>query len=299
MLVPVLAFVSVIMMGSAIISATTAKRRAVRRRLADLDRQFDAAATAAPKASLLTALGNIGKMFSVGSPSTSLRQELINAGFHGRSAPGVYLGAKQFMLVVGLGGCLALVYRTGMPIHLKVLIVLMGAGLMFFVPNIFVRSRRRKRTVDVRHHLPDVVDLLEICVASGMGLDMAWNSVAEEIRRVSTILADEMALTNLEMHLGAPRATAMRHMAERTQVAELSSLVALLVQSDRFGTSIRETLKTFAHSMREERTQRAQEAAEKMAVKLLFPMVLFIFPAVLIVMAGPAAIKLFEVMGTR
>jgi tight adherence protein C len=129
-----------------------------------------------------------------------------------------------------------------------------------------------------------------------MGLDMGWNAVADESRRVSDTLADEMALTNLEMHLGANRTSAMRHMVERTGVDELGSLVAVLVQSERFGTSITEALRTFAKSMREIRSQRAQECAEKMAVKLIFPMVLFIFPVTFIVVGGPAAMKLLEIM---
>ncbi len=153
------------------------------------------------------------------------------------------------------------------------------------------------RREEVRRHLPDAVDLLEISVSAGMGLDMAWNMVTDEIRRVSTTLADEMALTNLEIHLGAPRAEAMRHMAQRTGAEEISSLVAVLVQTDRFGTSVAKALENFTSSMREGRSFRAQEVAEKMAVKLLFPMVIFIFPAVLVVLAGPAVIGLFKILG--
>ena len=149
---------------------------------------------------------------------------------------------------------------------------------------------------EIRNHLPDAVDLLEICVASGMGLDMAWNQVAEQIRGVSAQLADEMALSNLEMHIGASRAEALRHMVDRTGAEDLASLVAVLIQSERFGTSISEALKTFSETMREMRSMRAEESAEKMAVKLLFPMILFIFPVVLIVVAGPAGIQIARVM---
>jgi tight adherence protein C len=187
-----------------------------------------------------------------------------------------------------------LVLATDLSLQVKVFVVLTAGAVFYFAPNYLVWLRRQSRTAEVRRHLPDGVDLLEICVSAGMGLDMAWNSVAEEIRGLSTVLADEMALTNLEMHLGAPRADAMRHMAERTGAEELSSLVALLVQSDRFGTKISDTLRTFAQTMREERGLKAQETAEKMAVKLLFPLVLFIFPAVLIVIVGPAAIALYK-----
>jgi len=144
-----------------------------------------------------------------------------------------------------------------------------------------------------------VVDLLEICVSAGMGLDTAWNSVADEIRSVSSVLGDEMALTMLEMQLGAPRTGAMRNMAERTGAQELASLVALLVQSDRFGTSIAEALRTFATSMRHSRSQRAEEAAEKTAVKLLFPLVFCIFPVMLIVTVGPSSITLWKLFNDR
>ena len=146
--------------------------------------------------------------------------------------------------------------------------------------------------------MPDAIDLLEICVSSGMGLDMAWNSVAHEIRRVSSILADEMALTNLEIHLGADRADAMRHTSDRTGADEMASLASVLVQSERFGTSIADALRTYATSMREQRSQRAEEAAEKMAVKLLIPMVVFIFPTILVVTAGPAGVKLTALFGS-
>ena len=129
-----------------------------------------------------------------------------------------------------------------------------------------------------------------------MGLDTAWNSVSEEVRGVSTALADEMALTSLQLRLGGSRSVAMRNMAERTGVDEVASLVAALVQSERFGTSISDALRTFAGSMRERRSQNAAEAAEKTAVKLLFPMVLFIFPAVFVVTVGPAAVQIYKMI---
>ena len=167
---------------------------------------------------------------------------------------------------------------------------------MFFVPNVVVYRRRLARRNEIRHHLPDVLDLLQICVTSGMGLDMAWNAVSDEIRGVCPILADEMALTNLELHLGSPRSVAMRRMADRTGAAEISSLVAVLLQSERFGTSISDALRVYATSMREKRSQQAAENAEKMAVKLLFPMVMFIFPSILVVTVGPASVTIAEMM---
>ena len=145
-------------------------------------------------------------------------------------------------------------------------------------------------------HLPDAIDLLEVCVSAGIGLDLAWNLVSDEIHRVCPMLADEMALTNLEIHLGSPQTVAMRNLAKRTGVQEISRLVAVLVQSERFGTSVADTLRTFAAAMREGRSARAEEAAERMAVAMLLPMILFIFPAVFVVVAGPAGIILAKML---
>ena len=121
-------------------------------------------------------------------------------------------------------------------------------------------------------------------------------AVSDEIRGVCPILADEMALTNIELHLGSPRSVAMRRMADRTGAEEISSLVAVLLQSERFGTSISEALRIYAISMRDKRSQQAAENAEKMAVRLLFPMVIFIFPSILVVTVGPACVTLVEMM---
>ena len=300
LLVPILVFASVMLIGAGIILARSANRTAAKKRLRELEEQFGSMGQDSDSTGVANKVGKVAKGLSLGAPSsTILKEELAKAGFHNASAPAVYMGFKHALLAVGLVIGVVLFFVEGIPLRAKIAVGLTLSAGMYFLPNIYTEIRRRKRTAAVQMHLPDMVDLLEICVASGMGLDMAWNAVADEIRRVSEILADEMALTNLEMHLGAPRAVAMRHMAERTRVAELSSLVALMIQSDRFGTSVSDTLKTFAESMRDERSLRTQEKAEKMAVKLLFPMVLCIFPAVLIVMVGPAAIRLYEVMSTK
>jgi tight adherence protein C len=131
-----------------------------------------------------------------------------------------------------------------------------------------------------------------------MGLEMAWNMVSNEIRDVGPTLADEMALVNLEVHLGAPRVEAMRHMADRTDAQEVVSLTTMIVQTERFGTSIADALLTTAATLREERSLKAQEVAERMPVKLLLPMTLFIFPALLVVLVGPAAIRLWHIINS-
>ena len=295
-LVPALTFLALAAIGGAIATARSSQRKVHRARLRE-----GVAKPAKRETStnwLVDVLRRLGGLATMGGASTSLKQALAHAGYHGSSAPSIYMGTKMLLLLVGVTAAGAALMPLRLSLTASLLLATLGGIAMSFVPNMVVHLRRRKRCAEVRSNLPDAIDLLEICVSSGMGLDMAWNSVTDEVRHVSQILADEMALTSLEMRLGLPRAEAMRHMAERTGAAELSSLVAMLVQSERFGTKMADALRTFAESMRENRSLRAQEAAEKMAVKLLFPMVLFIFPAVIIVIAGSAGLKLYKMITT-
>jgi tight adherence protein C len=244
---------------------------------------------------LLKFLERLGNVASHGRASSSLWEQMIQAGFLHPYAPAIYTGVKMLLFVIGILLMTVLVLPADMETPQKMTLVLVGATFIFFLPNFYLSYLLKKRHDEVYRHLPEAVDLLEICVSSGLGLDMAWNVVAEEIRQVSPILAGAMSLTNFEMHLGVSRIDAMKHMADRTGVAELKSLAAILIQTDRFGTSIAETLQVFAESIREERSFVAQEAAEKMSVKMLFPMILFIFPAALIVMVGPAILSLSNI----
>jgi tight adherence protein C len=234
----------------------------------------------------------LGNVASHGRASASLWEQLVQAGYMNPYAPAIYSGTKILLLIIGVLVMTLLVLPTDMETPQQMTQVLVGSTVMFFLPNFFLAYRLKKRHDDIYHHLPEAVDLLEICVSSGLGLDMAWNVVADEVRQVSPILSGSMSLTNFEMHLGVSRVDAMKHMAERTGVAELKSLAAILIQTDRFGTSIADTLRVFAESIREERSFVAQEVAEKMSVKMLFPMILFIFPAALIVMVGPAILSM-------
>ncbi len=290
-LIPTLTFVAVTSLGGAAVTAYAARRAFIRNRLRFSAQQPQNAADQDQSSGATSIVAALGRRLSSGKPSARLQQDLARAGFHSPSAAATYMGSKFIMLGLGLASAVVAVLQVNLGVLLDVCVVAVCGGVMFFVPNFVVDGQRRRRSREVRENLPDVVDLLEVCVSSGMSLDMAWNIVADDVRGVSPTLADEMALTNLEIHLGAPRVRAMRHLAERTGVAEIGSLVAVLVQSERFGTSISEALRAFATYMREVRSNRAQEAAEGMAVKLLFPMVLCIFPAVLVVLAGPALIQ--------
>jgi len=287
---------SVMALGGAVLLARWAVRVILRSRLKVVSGTDTIDQTPPPSADssrYVDVIQKFGHAVSAGRTSVLLRERLTQAGYYQSEAAVVYLGAKTLLLLIGLLGTCALVLPTPMESDSKALLIITGSLSLYFVPNSVVAARRSRRCGEVRRHLPDTIELLEICVTAGMGLDMAWNQVADEMRAVSPILADEMALTNLEIHLGEARAMAMRHMAQRTGADELSSLVAVLVQSERFGSGIADPLRNFATTMRETRSNRAQELAEKMAVKLMFPMIMFIFPAALLIMAGPAFISLF------
>lgn len=298
-LIPVATFLVVVGIGG-VIAASLQRKKAIEPRLRFAQGQV-AAATAGNSGSTFGAtvdpfLTRLGRMVAGAGASRKLRETLARAGFYNEAAATVYLGLKMLMLTIALVVSAVFILFSSFSPLLTMTFVISTSGLLFFVPNIVLEMLWRRRCSEIRTYMPDAVDLLEVCVSSGMGLDMAWNAVTDEIRCVCGVLADEMALTNLEMQLGAARSVAMRRMAARTGSDELSSLVALLVQSDRFGTSISDTLRNFAGAMRESRSQRAEEAAERMAVKLLFPMVLFIFPVMLIATVGPAALAIADMI---
>jgi tight adherence protein C len=294
-LIPLLALVAVTATGGALLVRRGRTAAAMRVRIANFGQQV-VATIALPTRGVARSIERAATAVSLGSPSAKLREQLARAGYYAANAGSVYLGLKTLIFLTSVAGLTSVLLPLGYAPAPTMTVVLGCAAVLSFIPNIVVKAKRVSRASDMRQHLPDALDLLEICVSSGMGLDTAWNSVSDEVRGVSTALADEMALTSLQLRLGGTRSVAMRNMAERTGVDEVSSLVAALVQSERFGTSISDALRVFAGSMRERRSQNAAEAAEKTAVKLLFPMVLFIFPVVFVVTVGPAAIQIYKLI---
>jgi len=297
--IPGLTFLSIMAVGASILLAKAQKRKTLETRMRDGPAlATDTRAAGKKKSGLVQLIEKIGNVASHGRASTTLWEELVRAGYYSRNAPAVYTGVKLILFAIGFAGAAILVVPANFHIAAKINLIFLSGVSLFFLPNVLLKMRLKERHDEICHHLPEAVDLLEICVSSGIGLGMAWNIVADEILYVSPTLAGAMALTNFEIHLGVSRIEAMRHMAARTGVDKLSSLAATLVQTERFGTSIATALKEFAQSMREERYFTAEERAEKMAVKLIVPMVLFIFPAVLITVAGPAVIAISKMMRT-
>ncbi len=297
-IIPGLTFLTIVTIGASILMSGTQRRKTLETRMRDSAlRVAGTTASDKKKSGFLRFLEKIGNLTSHGRTSTNLWEELFRAGYYSKAAPAVYTGIKMLLFVLGLGCMAILVVPMERHFTTKITLIFLGGIFLFFVPNILLRMRLKKRHDEISQHLPEAVDLLEICVSSGIGLGMAWNIVADEIQHVSPTLASAMTLTNFEIHLGVSRIDAMRHMADRTGVDQLSSLAAMLVQTERFGTSVSTALREFAASMREERFFAVEEKAEKMAVKLIIPMVVFIFPAVLITVAGPAFVAIYKAMG--
>jgi len=233
-----------------------------------------------------------------GWESSQLRIHFMNAGYRNETAPMVYFLAKT-VLTFALPLMLIL-YITISGINLKanllLLFIVASAGLGYFLPNVFLARRIAYRKREILDSFPDAMDLIIVCVESGLGLDAALARVSEEMHMISPTLGEELHLINLELRAGSSRERALRNLALRTGVEDIDTLVAMLVQSDRFGTSIAQALRVHAENLRTKRRLRAEEAAAKIALKLLFPLIFFIFPSMLLVLLGPALISIHRIM---
>lgn len=221
---------------------------------------------------------------------------LIQAGYRGPSAVAVYRGVRLALPLAAAGIALLFGMLTGTS---AATFALAAAAVGWIAPAFHVGARVRKRQKELRLALPDALDSLVVCVEAGLGLNQAMLRVAEEIRHISTLMSEELVLTNLEIRAGTPRDDALRNLAERTGLDDLRSLVTMLIQTDRFGTSIAQALRVQADTLREKRRQRAEEAAAKTSIKMLFPLIFFIFPAMFVITLGPAVIQLISGWANR
>ena len=225
--------------------------------------------------------------------NSHLRTQLMHAGLRGPNAPAIYTGARLAIPLTILGVFLLLTPVAG---PRALLFGMMFATIGWIAPAFWLGSKVKRRQKELQKALPDALDALVVCVEAGLGLNQAMNRVADEIRHISTLMSDELTLTNLEIRAGTPREDALRGLAERTGLADLRSLVTMLIQTDRFGTSIAQALRVQSDTLREKRKQRAEEAAAKTSIKMLFPLIFFIFPAMFVVILGPALIQIMEAL---
>lgn len=233
-----------------------------------------------------------------GWESSQLRIRFMNAGYRSETAPMIFFIAKTvltFMLPV-IFILYMMISGADYAADLLMLFFVTSAALGYFLPNVFLERRIAYRKREILDSFPDAMDLIIVCVESGLGLDAALARVGEEMHMISPTLGEELHLINLELRAGSSRERALRNLALRTGVEDIDTLVAMLVQSDRFGTSVAQALRVHAENLRTKRRLRAEEAAAKIALKLLFPLIFFIFPSMLLVLLGPALISINRIL---
>ena len=226
-----------------------------------------------------------------------LRKTLFQAGFRSRDAVMLYSALRTVLLVL-IGG-MALIVAPGDKIVYKLMGGLIGAAGGYYIPQLYITNIVQKRQAELLKGFPDALDLLVSCVEAGLGLDIAFRRVADETMISAPALARELQLVSAEVAAGVPRAEAMRHLAERTGLDEILSLVNVLVQAERFGTSVARALRVHSDHVRTRRMQRAEEKAAQVSPKLTIIMILFILPCLMMVLMGPALIRVKNLFGAR
>ncbi len=225
-----------------------------------------------------------------------LRQSLVEAGFRSETAPVTYLALRAVValafLALGGGGSLLLYGFTGA----AAIRTFMVGAVGFYLPILVLSQLARRRKQQIFYGLPDALDLMVVCVEAGLGLDQAMRRVATEMKKSYRIIADEFGMCNLHLQMGRARNQVLNDLGVRTGVDDLRALASILIQADKFGSSIATALRVQSDSMRVKRHQVAEEKAAKTAVKLIFPLVLFIFPGIFVVLVGPAGIQMAREM---
>jgi tight adherence protein C len=223
-----------------------------------------------------------------------LQKQLMQAGYRSATAPVIYR-ALQLGALVSFPAVIALTCAVmGWPLSSAIIWIGASFVLGFFLPRFVLTRMIKNRKQHVTWGLADALDLMVISIEAGLGLNAALVRVGDELKEVHPEISEEFELANLEIRVGREREEALRNLAERTGVDDLRSLVAMLIQADRFGTSISRAVRVYSDSLRTKRRQRAEQAAQKAAVKLLIPLALFLFPTLFIVILGPAAINLMD-----
>jgi tight adherence protein C len=226
-----------------------------------------------------------------------VQKELMHAGFRSESGPIIYRAIQLVSLVffpaMVTFGCAIF----GRPLSSALIYIIVSVGVGGYLPRFVLKRMIKRRQLLLRWGLADALDLMVVSIEAGLGLNAALVRVGEELRGVHPDISEEFEITNLEIRVGRERDEALRNLSERCGVDDLKSLVAMLIQADRFGTSISRAVRVYADSLRTKRRQRAEQAAQKAAVKLLMPLALFLFPTLFIVILGPAGINLMDTMG--
>ncbi|MBG6223032.1 MULTISPECIES: type II secretion system F family protein [unclassified Janthinobacterium] len=227
-----------------------------------------------------------------------LRTRFMNAGWRQASAPALYFAAKTVLALL-LPSMLGLYAASAMAAQLRSVLLLLlcvSATIGYYLPNLVLVSTAKRRQRDIFENIPDALDLLTVCVEAGLSLERALVKVAGEIHIKSVVLAQELQLVLMEMRAGFSKEKALRNLALRSGVEDVDTLVAMLIQSERFGTSMGDSLRVHSENLRSKRSLLAEEAAAKIALKLLFPLIFCVFPTLMLVLMGPAVIEVYRVL---
>lgn len=248
----------------------------------------------------LKTIGSLGNIFKPKSEEeiSYLRRRFLRAGIRNEHAPVIFFGLKAFMaiLLIVLFFLIKLLTRIIMTNFNFILISVILLAIGFYLPNFYLQRRIAGRKEKVQKGLPDALDLMVVCVEAGTGLDAAIQRVGEEMKMTNGVISEEFKLMGMELRAGKQRQEALKNLAMRTDLDDVRSLTTLLIQTDKFGTSLGQALRVHSDAMRIKRFQRAEEIAAKLPVKLLFPLVAFIFPSLFVVLLGPAAIRVYRIL---
>jgi tight adherence protein C len=301
-IIPILVFLGIVLGIWSVLSMISNRNSRAADRLARLSRPPSLAEIEDPVRKSERFQGLVETAKALSSPlmpkteleQSALRTRLANAGFRSDVAPMVYSGMR-FACLLGFLLISAAIFLPGRPLSLS---SFQGVAIFtifgFFLPTIVLWYLRKKRQEAIFLTLPDALDLLVVCVESGLGLDAAMRKVCDEMSSHAKVICEEFALANFQLQMGRPRREVLHDLGVRTGVDDVRSLAAILIQADRFGSSIAQALRVQSDSMRTRRKQLAEEKAAKTAVQLLFPLILFIFPGIFVVLVGPAAINIME-----
>jgi tight adherence protein C len=225
-----------------------------------------------------------------------IRRMFARAGYRQQNVTVIFFGVKTFSAILFAGGFILfkVFFMKTLPSNYFMFLSILLALIGFYLPGLWLRIKIARRKDKILKGFPDALDMMVVCVEAGMGLDAAINRIGEEMKLGNKELSEEFKIVSLELRTGKSRRDALKNLALRTDLEDIKSLVTLLIQTDKFGTSIAQSLRVYSDSMRTKRYQRAEEIAAKLPLKMLFPLILFIFPSLFVAILGPAAIQIYR-----
>ena len=241
---------------------------------------------------IITRIGNVVPANPV--DASIIQKRMLAAGIRNRNAVKLFYGIKGILAVILTSLTTGVIFGFDVQGDMTIFQILAGGAVGWMGPNMVISRMAKRRQKSIRRGLPNALDMLVICVESGLGLDQAIMQVSKELQIAYRAISDEFAVMNLEIRAGLPRLEALHNLAERVEVDEMKKMVGVLVQADKFGTSISQTLRNFSDYMRVQMRQEAEEKAAKIGVKLVFPIFFFILPALFVVTVGPMLVRVMR-----